>query len=418
MDDAVSPSLDPPPALLRAGAARVQALARAAPVVVVTGLRQVGKSTLLATPPLGTGRRRIDFDDPAQRSAFMADADAVLRGDTPLILDEVQRDPDVILALKRAVDAMGTRRRRGHVLVTGSANLLLLKHVADSLAGRATYLTLRPLTRREQLGHATTGRWSDLLANPGDRWPALLTEGRSQRDDWREVTRRGGFPEVALHLDADARADWFDGYVAAWLDRDLRDLSAVQDTVDFRRVMQSAASRIGQLTNQSAIASDVGRSQVAVRGWLSLLETAYFMARIPAYAPSRSARVAKTPKLYWGDAALGLHMAGLTEPTGAHFENVVALDLLAWRDLSPGRAEILHWRSRSLAEVDFVIEQGHTVLPIEVKTSRTVDARDLRGLEAFLAAYPRRAQAGLLLYDGTEVRQYGRIVVAPWWMVL
>ena len=188
--------------------------------------------------------------------------------------------------------------------------------------------------------------------------------------------------------------------------------------MDFRRVMQSAASRIGQITNQSAIASDVGRSQVAVRGWLSLLETAYFIARIPAYAPSRSARVAKTPKLYWGDAALGLHLSGLREPAGAHFENVVALDLHAWRDLAQGRPEILHWRTRSQAEVDFVIEHQGALLPIEVKTSRTVDARDIRGIEAFLAAYPKKARGGLLLYDGTEVRQLGRVVVAPWWTVL
>lgn len=402
----------------RAAAARVQALAGVSPVVVVTGLRQVGKSTLLATPPLSAGRRRIDFDQPAERAAFMADVDAVLRSGTPLTLDEVQREPGVMLALKRAVDAMGTRRRRGQFLVSGSANLLLLRQVADSLAGRATYLTLRPLTRRERLGLGSTGRWSALLAtDPGD-WPALLEHDAAPAADWRDTVLHGGFPEVALHLAPAARADWFDGYVATWLDRDLRDLAVIQDLVDFRRVMQSAASRIGQLANQSAIASDVGRSQVAVRGWLAVLETAYFIARIPAYVPSRAARVAKTPKLFWGDAALGLHMAGQREPTGAHFENVVALDLLAWRDLAPGRPEILHWRSRSQAEVDFVIEHEGAVLPIEVKTSRTVDARDVRGIEAFLATYPKRARAGVLLYDGAETRQFGRVVAVPWWRVL
>ena len=408
----------PPPPLPRAATARVMALTAVSPVVVVTGLRQVGKSTLLAVPRLRAGRRHINLDEPAERAAFMADIDAVLAGGSPLILDEVQREPSVMLALKRAVDAMGTRRKRGQFLVTGSANLLLQRQVADSLAGRASYVTLRPLTRREQLGRARTGRWSDLLATPSDEWPELLTSTVSTVGDWRDVVRRGGFPDVALHLSPAARADWFDGYVAAWLDRDLRDLAAVQDLVDFRRVMQSAASRIGQITNQSAIASDVGRSQVAVRGWLSLLETAYFIARIPAYAPSRSARVAKTPKLYWGDAALGLHLSGLREPAGAHFENVVALDLLAWRDLAPGRPELLHWRTRSQAEVDFVIEHQGALLPIEVKTSRTVDARDIRGIEAFLTAYPKKARAGLLLYDGTEVRQLGRVVVAPWWTVL
>lgn len=408
----------PPPPLPRAATARVMALTAVSPVVVVTGLRQVGKSTLLAAPRLRAGRRHINLDEPAERAAFMADLDAVLTGGSPLILDELQREPTVVLALKRAVDAMGTRRTRGRFLVTGSANLLLLRQVADSLAGRASYLTLRPLTRREQLGRARTGRWSDLLSTPPDDWPELLTSAVSTVGDWRDTVVRGGLPEVALHLPPRARADWFDGYVAAWLDRDLRDLATVHDLVDFRRVMQSAASRIGQITNQSAIASDVGRSQVAVRGWLSLLETAYFIARIPAYAPSRSARVAKTPKLYWGDAALGLHLSGLREPAGAHFENVVALDLLAWRDLTPGRPQILHWRTRSQAEVDFVIEHQGAILPIEVKTSRTVDARDVRGIEAFLAAYPKKARSGLLLYDGTEVRQLGRVVVAPWWAVL
>ena len=172
--------------------------------------------------------------------------------------------------VKSAVDR---RRRAGQFLLTGSANLLLMKRISESLAGRASYLTLWPMTRREQLGLGPAGLWEQLLETDQRQWIDLLRSRPREREDWRELARRGGFPVPALQLSRyEDRAIWFDAYVSTYLERDLRDLANITALPDFRRVMRAACLRVGQILNQSGLARDISLSQPTVHRYLNLLE--------------------------------------------------------------------------------------------------------------------------------------------------
>jgi hypothetical protein len=183
--------------------------------------------------------------------------------------------------------------------------------------------------------------------------------------------------------------------------------------------MTAAALRVGQLVNQTELGRDVQMSQQRVRGYLNLLETSYQLVRLPAFAASRTTRLIKTPKAYWNDAGLAFHLSGLSEPTGAHLENLVLCDLLAWKSVQLRRPEILFWRTASQAEVDFVIEAGDRRIPIEVKSTRSLRYADARGIQAMQSESSRKDISGLVHYDGEEVFWLANGVLAvPWWKVL
>jgi hypothetical protein len=318
--------------------------------------------------------------------------------------------------VKRAIDR---DRRPGRFLLSGSANLLLMRQVSESLAGRASYLTLWPMTRREQLGLGRAGRWDDLLGAPDDQWRDLLSAGDHPEEDWRALALRGGFPTPALELTTPAdRAIWFDGYVRTYLERDLQDLASISALPDFRRLMQAACLRLGQLLNQTELGRDVGLPQPTVHRWLNLLETSYLLVRLPAYAVNRTKRLVKSPRIFWGDTGVALHL-GATAPAGAHLENLVLHDLLAWRDAQVDRVELAYWRTTIGEEVDFVIEVGGTLLPIEVKATSKPRLADCAHLRTFRQEYGRKARAGLLLHTGRTVEWLTPDVLAvPWWRVL
>jgi uncharacterized protein len=404
------------PAVARHVLAALVERLRVMPAVVVTGARQTGKSTLVEE--LTPGERRFaSLDDLDVLDLARRDPDALVTGSAPVTLDEVQRAPELLLAVKRAIDR---RRRAGQFLITGSANLALLEGVSDSLAGRASYLTLWPMTRREQLGLGRCGLWEELLASPSMLWPQLLSESKPRSEDWRALARRGGFPTPALHLSRPAdRTIWFEGYVSTYLERDLRALSAITALPDFRRLMRATALRLGQLVNQTELGRDVALAQATVHRWLNLLEASYLLVRLPAYAVNRTKRLIKTPKLYWGDVGLALHLAGHPEPAGAHLENLVLADLLCWRDSRAEPAEVLYWRTASGEEVDLVIESAGRLLPIEIKATSRPRLRDAAGLRAFRAEYGKDARSGLLLHTGTATQWLAPdILAAPWWRVL
>ena len=388
---------------------------RVMPAVVLTGARQTGKSTLVEQLVPGERRYR-SLDDFDVRDAARRDPEALLGGDDPLTLDEVQREPGLLTAVKRAIDR---DRRPGRFLLTGSTNLLLMRQVSESLAGRASYLTLWPMTRREQLGLGRAGRWDELLATPENQWRNLLAAGDGPEEDWQALALRGGFPTPALELKTPAdRAIWFDGYVRTYLERDLQDLASISALPDFRRLMQAACLRVGQILNQTELGRDVGLPQPTVHRWLNLLETSYLLVRLPAYAVNRTKRLVKSPRIFWGDTGVALHL-GATAPAGAHLENLVLHDLLAWRDARVDRVELAYWRTTIGEEVDFVIEAGGKLLPIEVKTTSKPRLADCAHLRTFRQEYGRKARAGLLLHTGRTVEWLTPDVLAvPWWRVL
>ena len=389
---------------------------RVMPAVVVTGARQTGKSTLAQELAPG-GRRFLSLDDLDVVDLARRDPQAITGGGQPVTIDEVQREPDLLHAVKRDIDR---NRQPGKFLLTGSANLLLMRKVSESLAGRASYLTLWTMTRREQRGLGLGGIWEELLDAPDEEWLDLVAAQPDEPEDWRSLARRGGFPLPALHLGTDRqRAVWFDGYVRTYLERDLQSLSSISALPDFRRLMRAACLRTGNLVNQTELGRDVALPQPTVSRYLNLLETSYLLVRLPAYAVNRTKRLIKAPKLYWGDTGVALHLTQEEEPRGAHLENLVLQDLLAWRDARLDRAEVLYWRTSIGEEVDFVIETGDRLLPVEVKAADGSRLRDAVNLRAFHAEYGDRARAGLMLHTGTAVEWLTpKVLAAPWWKVL
>ena len=386
------------------------------PVVIVTGARQTGKSTLaqkLTTEP----RRFVSLDNLDTRDIAQRDPDALIGIPEPITIDEVQRVASLLEAVKSQVDR---DRRTGKFLLTGSANLLLMRNVSETLAGRASYITLRPMTRREQLGIGSTGIWGRLIDAPEDEWLDVFRSQPDNREDWRALALRGGFPVPAIELKTNRqRAVWFEGYVRTYLERDLLELSVIANLADFRRLMRATALRVGSIANQSDLGRDVAISQPSVSRWLNLLETSYLLVRVPAYAVNRTKRLVKSPKFYWGDTGVALHLAQVTEPEGAHFENVVLNDILAWRDSQADQSEVFHWRTSNGAEVDFVIESRNTLLPIEVKATTRPRYDDARHLGTFRNEYGERAKPGLVIHDGERLEWLTSDALAiPWWRIM
>lgn len=389
---------------------------RVMPAVVVTGARQAGKSTL--AQELTSGNRRfITLDDFDALDAARRDPEILVGGAEPVTIDEVQREPSLLHAVKLAIDR---DRRPGRFLLTGSANLLLMRRVSESLAGRASYLTLWPMTRREQQGLGRAGAWDELLKAPDRDWPSILAAQPGRQEDWRSLAPRGGFPTPAVHfVDAESRAVWFDGYIRTYLERDLQNLASIAALPDFRRLMRAACRRLGQLVNQTELGRDIGLPQPTVRRYLNLLETSYLLVRLPAYAVNRTKRLIKSPKIYWGDTGVALRLSQETRPRGAHLENLVLNDLLAWRDARLDPAEVFYWRTTLGDEVDFVIEASDRLLPIEVKATARPRRRDTAALRTFRSEYGQQSRAGLLLYAGSLVDWIAPdVLAAPWWRVI
>jgi predicted AAA+ superfamily ATPase len=375
------------------------------PAVVVTGLRQAGKTTLLATDPAFSGRRYLTLDDLGTLEAARRDPEALIAGDEPLTLDEVQRSPDLLLAVKRAVDR---RREPGRFLLSGSANLALLGRVSESLAGRALYLTLHPFTRRERLG--STGELPFLVRFLAE--PQLPRSGGVEPLSPEEILG-GGLPPAALGEVA-SRGLWFLGYEQTYLERDVRELSRVADLVAFRSVLRLAALRTGQILNQSELARDARLPVTTVSRYLGLLEVSFVLTRLAPHLRSRATRLLKSPKLFVSDSGLAAHLASVTDlaPQADEPMRGALLETYAYQNLAGilgahlPRATIDFWSVQGRHEVDFVVSPGRGAVAIEVKAASRFGERDLAGLKAFKAQTPG-ARTGILAYNGSEALPLG-----------
>jgi len=396
----------------------LQSALRVLPVAVLTGARQTGKTTLTRT--LAPSRAYFTLDDVGVLDQAERNPDSLLAA-RPVILDEVQRAPQLLLAVKRAVDE---RRRAGDFILTGSANLLLMEKVAESLAGRAIYLELPPFCpaewqeRKEAL--APLDRlfekdfdWREWPDEPGD-WPAWLV--------------RGGFPP-ALQIESEVdRRMWFAAYVQTYLERDLRQLSAVSSLPDFQRVMVLAAQRSGKLLNQADLSRDAALSHPTTHRYLNLLETGCLVTRIRPLGTNPSAALVKAPKLLWTDCGLAAWLAGIkssaevTQRMDAGFwlEQALFQTLQTWRALEPQARRLHFWRDRAGHEVDFILEQDGRFVALEIKAGSQVTMSDASGIRAFRESLKRKASLvrGVVLHAGKARPLDTEDFALPWgWMV-
>ena len=380
------------------------------PVVVITGLRQTGKTTFLQRQP-GFGQRRyVTFDDFAQLEAAKSDPDGFVSDEEPLTIDEAHKCPEIFTAIKKSVDK---KREPGKFLLSGSANLGLLKGISESLAGRSIYFVMHPFNRREITRKIAK---QSFLENFFETQEIIKT--KDLRPIQAEDILNGGMPIICLG-EVKNRFLWFKGYEQTYLERDVRELSRIDNIIAFRNLLHLTALRTGKLLSPSELARDAKLPVATVSRYLSLFETSFIITRLNPYLKNRASRLIKSPKLYLSDSGLACYLTGLnrieftsSQPlTGTMFETYIAQNLLS---LTQGRwpsACLYFWSVQGRNEVDFIIEVNNHCIALEIKSGTRWQERDLSGLKAFLTATPH-CKAAILGYNGTEIVKLGEKIWA------
>jgi hypothetical protein len=380
----------------------LRAAMRDTPVTMLIGPRQSGKSTLAkALVDDLDGARYVSLDRGLNLAAARDDPAGFVAGESrTLVIDEVQRAPDLLLEIKASVDE---DRRPGRFVLTGSADVLSLPRVAETLAGRMEVLRLWPLSQGEIEGHRDSFL-ETLLAGA----PEALADaaGPVTKGDLLPRIEAGGFPE-AIAREGARRGRWFDSYMDTMLQREVRDLANVTGLTELPRLMLLLAARAGGLLNYAAIARDLGMPQTTVKRYLALLETAFLVLTVPAWFRNIGKRLIKSPKLILADAGLLAHLLGeraaLERSFGAVLENFVLMEIVKQAGVSPARPAVFHYRSADGLEVDVLIEpRGGPICAVEVKAAASLSPRDSRGLLSLAAALGDEFGAGVILHTGTE----------------
>lgn len=408
----------PKPYLARWITPSLQEASRDHAIIVLTGARQVGKSTLLLNAEPFREWRYHSLDDFDVLAQARRNPDALWAGTDRVILDEVQKAPELLAAVKRVVDRNPSKY---HFVLSGSTNLLLMKQVSESLAGRAVYFILDPLALGEIHQSQPTELLTRLLA--GD-FPA---ESRLEQtpDDPTEILMRGLMPSLLALESPQSWTRWWEGYVATYLERDLRQVAQIDALLDFRKTMEMVALHSGQLLNQSGIARDAQLAQPTVHRYLNLLETTNLFERLPAYTTSHTTRLLKSPKAFLNDPGLAIFLSGYYELTdlkksreyGAYFETLIYHHLRILTRLMVPSGRLSFWRTSAGTEVDFVVEHGRRIIAIEVKATSNPGYRDISGLQSFLGDHSSAA-AGMLLHGGKDIRRMDKKILAvPWTML-
>lgn len=384
-----------------------QALADS-PVVLIHGPRQCGKTTLAQAVGAELGYTYRSFDDAVTLAAATSDPVGFV-DELParVILDEVQRAPELFTTLKRAVDR---DRRPGRFLLTGSANVLLLPTLADSLAGRMEILRLHPLAQAE-LARQQPG-FLDALFGSGFK-------ARSYPRLGKELIRRvvaGGYPAALARSTPKRRAAWYRDYIETLVQRDVRELARIASLDALPRLLTLAAGQTARLLNVSDLASPFQISRPTIREYVTLLERIFLLEELPPWHSNRLSRLIKTPKLHLADTGLACALLGLDDAAlsddrstlGQLVETFVVQELrrqASWRD---DDVRFHHLRDKDGVEVDLVLEQGgRAIAGVEVKSSATVTDADFRGLRKLQAAVGKRFAHGVVLYDGEASLRFG-----------
>lgn len=384
-----------------------------APVVLIHGPRQCGKTTLARQAGEAAGFAYLSFDDDVQRAAAQSDPVGYV-ADLParVILDEIQRVPELFTTLKAAVDA---RREPGRFILTGSANVLLIPRLADSLAGRMDILRLHPLAQAELAGN-----------NP-EFLPALLqgrfktgVAGQRLGRDLADRVAAGGYPPALKRSSAKRRAVWYRDYAETLVQRDIRDLARISQMDALPRLLTLAAGQTARLLNVSDLAAPFQVSRSTIREYVTLLSRIFLLEELPPWHSNRLSRLIKTPKLHLGDTGLACALLGLDADVlwndravfGQMLETFVYQELKRQAGWLDDAVSFSHFRDKDKSEVDLVLECGGKIAGVEVKASSTVTADDFKGLRKLQQAVENRFVAGIVIYDGEAVVPFGNQLYA------
>ena len=397
----------------RLSAKRVADALKDTPVVMVTGPRQAGKTTLVQEF-VDDKRRYVTLDDDTVLAGARGDPAAFLRGMDRAVIDEVQRAPELLRAIKQSVDG---DRRAGRFLLTGSANVLALPRVSESLAGRMEVVTLLPLSLAEMRGTKPSflqnafagkiGKTSDLLVG----------------DDLTSAVLTGGYPEMLSRNDPKRRQAWAREYVRAIVQRDVRDIAEVDKLDRMTRLFQILAQHSGRLVNLSQIGGQIGLDDKTVGKYVAILEQLFIMRRVEPWFRNRLKRLLKTPKLHFIDSGLLAAILGATAGRiasdrailGPLLEAFVFSEIAKQIEWFDEPCTLHHYRDKDQDEVDLIVEDGTgAILGVEVKAAASVTGADFKGLKKLAGACGDDFKLGVVLYDGEQVVPFGeRMFAAP-----
>ena len=394
-------------------AQRLSASLDFAKVIVLTGARQTGKTTLLKNESIFNDYKYFTLDDFDVLAQIEKDPFEILLSGEKVIIDEAQKSPKIMVAIKKIVD----ENVKTSFVLSGSANLLLMKSVTESLAGRASYNILYPFVPAEW-DRKYVPHWFIKLFD--GEFPVDVTVKSSL--SLKKLLFRGFMPRLFEIETEEQIYLWWESYVRTYLERDLRDLSNISSLPDFRKVMELLALRTGSLVEQTGISNDTGISQPTVHRYLNILEESLLFTRLRPYTVNKSKSITKTPKGYFIDSGLAAYLAAIKSSSslddkfaGHLFEGMILLYLLSLAEIFHFKVNFFRKRIGGI-EVDFVVELGHNAVGIEVKLGDNVDFKDAKNL-LHLKEYVPNMVAGVIIYNGNSIMKIARDVIAiPWQM--
>lgn len=377
------------------------------PVVLVAGPRQAGKTTLVSHMS-NQEMQYLTLDDELTLLSAQEDPTGLIRSLDRAIIDEIQRAPQLLLAIKKSVDE---DRRQGRFLITGSANLMALPTVADSLAGRMETLKLLPLSQGEI--HQNSANWIDSVF--ADNIPAILNPIIGK--ELVETVLQGGYPEAISRTTSRRRTTWYRQYVDAIIQRDVRDIANIENLDQLPRFLSALVHVAGQMCNYSQLGAKVGLDHKTAAKYIGVFEQMYLIKRVNVWSSNHLKRMVKTPKLQFIDSGLLSSLATITPELiiqnrtkfGPILESFIFGELLKLTTVSEGDYRILYYRDHDRYEVDFIIEnRAGQLVGVELKAAATVTQNDLRGLKRFKSVAKDQFKLGVILYDGTETLPLGK----------
>lgn len=370
----------------------IRSLLAGFPIVTITGPRQSGKTTLAKS--IFNAKPYASLEDPDMRLMAQDDPRAFLeRFPDGAVLDEVQRCPDLLSYLQTRVDADG---RMGLFILTGSQQFGLMSGITQSLAGRTAFVELLPFSLRELESVGVAPKTVD------------------------EMLFKGCYPP--LYDRAVTEQAWFNAYITAYIERDVRQVLRIQELETFQRFVRLCAGRSGQLLNHSSLAADCGISHNTAKAWISVLEASYILFQLRPHHANFNKRLVKSSKLYFYDVGLMAWLLGIREVSqleahplrGSMFENLVIAEQLKTSLNRGERPQLTFWRDSNGNEVDLLIERGQKIMPVEIKSGKTVARQFFSGLEKWIALAGELAIEPTLIYGGDDSYAHKGVMVRSW----